>query len=142
MSSESAIAQPQIQAYQETNYHVDSAPPFVLKVGVFSEPLVQLYSLNRRDSAAYLTACNPYSAHQDPSDNEARQTALAQELNGRSLKFIPGVGRDRLEKCPGKASFLVLGLSLEGAKAMARKYEQDALLWRSPDSVLQLILLR
>ena len=75
-------------------------------------------------------------------DNDARQAVLAQELNGRSLKFILGVGRDSLKQWPGEASFLVLGLSLEAAKAMARKYEQNALLWCGQDGVPQLILLR
>lgn len=126
----------------DANYCVDSAPPFVLKVGVFNEPLVQLCALNRCDCAAYLTARNPYSSQQDPMDNDARQAVLAQELNGRSLKCIPGVGRDRLGQWPGEASFLVLGLTLEAAKAMGRKYEQNALLWCGPDGVPQLILLR
>ena len=146
MFSESAITEDLIQSYLETDYHVNSAPPFVLRVGVASEPLTQLLQRHQCDCAAYLTACNPFSCNLGDADNAARQDALAKELTGRSLKFLSGEGQGSRgkwpEKLPGEASFLVLGLSLEASRALARKYEQNAFIWCGLDAVPQLVLLR
>lgn len=135
-----------IRAYQDTHYRVDCAAPFVIKIGVPSEPLRQLYSQHRSDCAAYITACNPLGRSLSDADNTARQAALLNELTGRSLKSIHGVGLDSQgeepSKWPGEASFLVLGLSLEATRVLACKHEQNAVVWCDKDAVAQLVLLR
>ena len=140
--SESSLEQNLILAYRDTNYGVDTVPPFVIKVGVPSEPLRQLYSQYRSDCAAYITACNPLGRGLSEADNTARQAALSSELTGRSLEFINGVGLDSKGEWPGEASFLVLGLSLEATRVLASKYEQNAVIWCDKDAVAQLVLLR
>ena len=139
---ESSLDQSLISAYKDTHYRVDIAPSFVMKVGMPSEPLRQLYSQYRSDCAAYITACNPFSRNLSDTENTARQAALLNELTGRSLKFINGIGLDSKGEWPGEASFLVLGLSLEATRVLARKYEQNAVVWCDKDAVAQLILLR
>ncbi len=139
---ESCLDQHLIQAYRDAHYRVDAVPPFVIKVGVPSETLRQLYLQYRSDCAAYITACNPFSRSLSDVDNTARQAALLSELTGRSVKFINGVGLDSKGKWPGEASFLVLGLSLEATRVLARKYEQNAVVWCDKDAVAQLVLLR
>lgn len=114
----------------------------MLKVGVSSPPLALLYQQNKCDCAAFLTACNPFSRNVGDAENAVCQTELAQELTGRSLKLINGVGMDSQGKWPGEASFLVFGLSLEASRALARKYEQNAFIWCGKDAVPQLIPLR
>jgi hypothetical protein len=131
-----------IQAYQDTHYRVDTAVPFVMKVGVPSEPLRQLYSQYRSDCAAYITACNPLGRRLSEADNTARQAALLSELTGRTLKFIHGVGLDSQDTWLGEASFLVLGLSLEATRFLACKHEQNAVVWCDKEAVAQLVLLR
>lgn len=142
MFSESAIAKDLIQVYLNADYHVDTEPPFVLKIGMASEPLTQLYQQHGCNCAVYLTACNPFSRNLSAAENEVRQSELAQELTKRGLKFIQGVGQDSQGKWPGEASFLVLGLSLEVSRALARKHEQNAFVWCGRDAVPQLELLR
>jgi hypothetical protein len=131
-----------IRAYQNTDYRVDTVHPFVMKVGLPNEPLRQLYSQYRSDCAAYITACNPLGRSLSDTENTARQAALLNELTGRSLMSINGVGLDSQGKWTGEASFLVLGLSLEAARVLARKYEQNAVIWCDKDAVAQLVLLR
>jgi hypothetical protein len=140
--TESFIDQNLIQAFRDTHYRVDTVPPFVLKVGVPSEALRQLYSQYWSDCAAFITACNPFSRSLSDAENTARQAALLCELTGRSLKFINGVGLDSQGNWPGEASFLVLGLSLEATRVLARKYEQNAVVWCDKDAVPELVLLR
>lgn len=143
---ESVISPSLIQAYLAASYHVDAEPPFTLKVGVFSDPLARLLQRHPCDCAAYLTACNPLSQDVGKAENAARQAGLRRELKARSLQFIDGVGldsqREAAQKWPGEASFLVFGLSLEASRALARKHEQNALIWCGKDAVPQLVLLR
>lgn len=131
-----------IQAYKETDYRIDSTAPFIMKVGMASQPLRQLYTHYRSDCAAYITACNPFGRRLSEADNTARQAALSSELTGRGLEFISGVGLDSKGRWPGEASFLVLGLSLEATRALASKYEQNAVIWCDKDAVARLVLLQ
>ena len=145
----SAIAPALIEAYLAAHYRVDADPAFALEVGVCSPPLLHLFERHRCDCAAYLTACNPFSQDVGASDNAARQAELARQLKGRSLTFIDGVGVDGqgpqdggAPQWPGEPSFLVLGLSLEAARTLGRKHQQNALVWCGKDAVPQLVLLR
>lgn len=146
MLSETVISPSLTQAYLETDYGVNADPPFVLKVGVFSEPLARLLERHHADCAAYLTACNPLSEDLGDAENAVRQAELGRELKERSLRFIEGVGQgsqgEAPEQWPGEASFLVLGLSLEASSALGRKHEQNALIWCGQNAVPQLVLLR
>ena len=130
-----------IQAYQKTDYRVDSTAPFVMKVGMAGQPLHQLYTHYRSDCAAYITACNPLGRRLSEADNTARQAALSSELTGRNLEFINGIGLDSKGDWPGEASFLVMGLSLEATRVLASKYEQNAVIWCDKDAVARLVLL-
>ena len=146
MLPETVISPSLIQAYLETDYGVNADPAFVLKVGVFSEPLARLLEHHHCDCAAYLTACNPLSEDVGAAENAVRQAELSRELKERSLRFIEGVGQGSQgewpEQWPGEASFLVLGLSLEASRALGRKHAQNALIWCAKDAVPQLVLLR
>ncbi len=138
----SAIAPPTLQAYLETDYCVHGEPGFTLRVGLASAELLAAHKRRRTDCSAFLTACNPFSQPLDAAANAARQAALAKELSGRSLAFLPGVGQHPSNGWPGEDSFLVFGLTLEAAKALGTRLEQNGLVWSGADAVPQLILLR
>lgn len=131
-----------IQAYRETHYGVDGPSPFAIQVDVASDPLRTLYGQFRTDCCAYLTACNPLGERVGDSVNRERQSRLAGELARRALDYRGGTGRHPDGDWPGEPSYLVLGLSREDATALARAYDQNALIWCGPDAVPQLILLR
>jgi hypothetical protein len=138
----SAIDPPTLQAYLETDYCVHGEPGFTLRVGRASAELLAAHKRRRTDCSAFLTACNPFSQPLDAAANAARQAALAKELSGRSLAFVPGVGQHPSNGWPGEDSFLVFGLTLEAAKALGTRLEQNGLVWSGADAVPQLILLR
>ncbi len=142
MPPASAIAPPTLQAYLETDYCVHGEPGFTLRVGRASAELLAAHKRRRTDCSAFLTACNPFSQPLDAAANAARQAALAKELSGRSLAFLPGVGQHPSNGWPGEDSFLVFGLTLEAAKALGTRLEQNGLVWSGADAVPQLILLR
>ncbi len=132
-----------IQAYLETDYRVYGDAPMTLNVGVASPALADLHKACRVTTSAFVTACNPFSQAFDVPANIQRQAALARELKSRGLTFIEGIGQHPTnKKWPREASFLVLNLSLEAAKALGVRHEQNAIIWCGADAVPQLILLR
>ena len=142
MFSDSVIDPATIRAFRETEYRVDGDAPLALKVGTVSSALAEMHKAHRVTCSAYITACNPYSKTFEEKANADRQIALAEDLRSRSLVFINGTGQHPSNKWPGEASFLVMGLSLEEAKALGSKHEQNGIVWCGSDAVPQLILLR
>jgi len=140
--SESVIGPATVQAYKETEYRVLGHPGFILRVGHPSADLAAAHRQHRVDCSAFLTACNPFSQAFDAAANASRQLALAGELERSGLAFVPGVGQHPGNGWPGEESFLIFGLSVEAAKVLGRRLEQNAFVWSGTDAVPQLILLR
>lgn len=142
MNAKTRIGPALQQAYLETDYQVHDHRPFVLKIGVASPQLAQLYRQHGSTCATFLTACNPHSEAVDDVENLAFQHKLARELTRLGLTFIPGIGQDSHGQCPGEPSYLILGRALDEAKVMGTQYRQNALVWCGEDAVPHLILLR
>lgn len=142
MTGSSAIDQLTINAFLETHYCVLGKSPFVLRIGIPNESLSMLYKQYRSNCAAFITACNPYSQNVGEIVNQHRQSELANELNLCKLLFIDGIGHHPSNEWPGEPSYLVIGLSLEAAKALGNEYEQNAIIWCDVDAVPELVLLR
>ena len=131
-----------VQAFRETEYMVHGDKPFTLKVGELCPELGAAHKRHRVDCSAYITACNPFSQILDREANAERHAALGQELGRRSLANIEGVGKHPSNQWPGEGSYLIFGLTLEAAKTLGTRLEQNAIVWSGADAVPQLILLR
>lgn len=142
MANVSEIPPETIQAYRETEFRVELEPSLVLTIDMPNPRLAALCKTNRADSCAFITACNPHGAQLGEADNAKLQEELAQELHRRSLPFLPGIGQHPVGNWPGESSYLVFGLSLEAARTLGRRFDQNAIVWCGPDTVAQLILLR
>ena len=119
MFSESAIPAATINAYLATDYRVMAAEPFVLNIGHASPELALWFKLDRTDSAAFITAWNPFGELTSDSENHAAQQKLLAEIKALGLPYLDGEGRDPSGLWPGEPSFLVFGISLEAAKKLA-----------------------
>lgn len=131
-----------LAAYRETEYRVGGEQSFVLRVGQHCPPLLSAHRQYGASSSAFITACNPLSQALSEADNAKREDRLAAELRARRLVFHPGIGQHPSNFWPGEPSFLIFGLSLEAAKALGNKFDQNAIVWAGEDGVPQLILLR
>lgn len=131
-----------LQAYSETEFRVFGACPTTLLIGRHSSDLAQIHKAHSVQCSAFITACNPFSKSFDDEANAERQASLAAELRHRSLNFVDGVGQHPSNQWPGEPSFLVLGITLEAAKILARRLEQNAIVWSGADAVPVLVLLR
>jgi len=139
---ESLIDHDTIQAYLETEYHVFGDSPFTIRIGEPNSALAAAYKMNRAESSAYITACNPNSQNLDDSANAERQNSLRRELTERKLTLIEGVGRHPFNGWPGEESFLILGIELEAATNLSRRLQQNAFVWVGSDCIPELKLLR
>lgn len=142
MFSDSAIDHHTIQSYLETDYRILGNDPSTMRIGVACPDLAALHKAHQADCSVFITACNPFSQAFDEAANAERQAALARELTQRSLRYIDGIGQHPSNQWPGEASFLVFGLTLEAARTLGTRFEQNAIIWSGPDAVPQLILLR
>jgi glycine/D-amino acid oxidase-like deaminating enzyme len=112
-----------------------------LLVGQRNQVLAALHEAFGVESSAFITACNPYSHSCDDETNANRQQALADELIVLGLRFVQGVGRHPSSTW-AEPSFLVPGISLEAAKELGARHEQNAIVWCGADAVPELVLLR
>ena len=131
-----------IAAYLHTEYRVEGGHSITLRMGIASASLGECLREFHAHSAAHITACNPHSQRLDTASNAERMARLETELNLRGLRFLRGRAVDPHGIWPAEDSLLVMGLSLESAKTLARHYEQNALIWCGPTWVPELILLR
>ncbi|WP_413184345.1 DUF3293 domain-containing protein [Paraburkholderia sacchari] len=142
MFSDSSISRETIEAYLETHYEVLGDAPATLRPGEFNAALRALHEARHIACSAFITACNPLSEGLDSETNAARQAALARELDALGFAYVEGIGQHPSNHWPGEASFLVLGITLDAAKALGEKHQQNAIVWCGADAVPQLILLR
>ncbi|MBN3755980.1 DUF3293 domain-containing protein [Paraburkholderia sp. Tr-20389] len=142
MFSDSEIPRETIQAYLETEYFAFDDASTTLRIGEANPKLAALHAVYGVTCSAFITACNPFSQDCSAEFNADRQQALARELEKPGLVAIEGSGRHPSNNWPGEASFLVLGLSLDAAKALGTQYGQNAIVWSADDATPQLILLR
>jgi hypothetical protein len=141
MLNKTTIDSSLIASYQSANYIVRAPQPFTLNIGVASQPLKSIYLKAHIKSAGFITAYNPHSHALTDQENVLRNAKLIAEIQQRSLKFIAGVGQCPESEWPGEESVLVLGISLEAAKALGKQYGQNAIVWCDADALPQLIFL-
>lgn len=142
MFSATAIDPDTVSAFLESEYRVHGERGFTLRVGESSADLLIAHMRENVNCSAFLTSCNPFSKPFEESANAVRQDELAKELSRRSLAFLPGIGQHPSNGWLGEDSFLVFGLTLEDAKAIGKRLEQNGIVWSGADAVPQLVLLR
>ncbi len=137
-----AIDTATLQAYRETHYRVLGEHPMTLRVDEPCAPLAALHRALGVASSAFITAANPFSLRCDDDANAKRQQALARDVAGMGLRAFEATGEHPANGWPAEPSFLVPGLSLEDARALGERYEQNAVVWSGADAVPRLVLLR
>jgi hypothetical protein len=139
---ETEISPELIAAYCATNYRVLGQDPFVLKIGQPSAPLRKLYDEHGCQSAAFITAWNPFSKATDIAENSRLQALLEIEISGVSTTLIAGIGEDSSRLWPGEESTLALGVSLADAKSIGIRFKQNAFVWIDGDANPELLILK
>lgn len=129
-----------LQAYRETDYHVNGASPFVLRIGERSARLLALHAAHGVSASAFVTACNPRSRSLADDENARRHAALRERLRAEGYAFVEGLGRHPTNGWPGETSVLVLGLARAAAHRLGQDLEQNAVVAIAADGVPELLV--
>jgi hypothetical protein len=117
-------------AYLDAIYVLDGENgDIVIRVGKASSDLARLMKKHRVNSAAFLTAFNPYSMPSTTAENISNQNHLVADIHALGLEGIFGKGIDPSDVWPSEKSVLALGISLQDAERFADQYRQNAFLW-------------
>ena len=138
----SSVNQELREAYGATNYNVLGPSSFTLRIGVESPKIANLYRDYNVSTAAFLTACNPFSAPTLEHENKLKQQQLEERLHELSVSFLQGMGEDPSGEWAGEPSFLALGISREAATRLGNDFRQNAIVWISADRIPELIFLK
>jgi hypothetical protein len=143
MSETTQIHPDKVRAYLATDYRLGHTEESItLTIGQRSERLAILFAASGVDCGAFLTAYNPRGSIQSDAANERGHAELARLVRQQGLSALEGSGSEEGTDWPSEKSWFVLGLQLDPAKALGRRFDQDAIVWVGADVVPQLILLR
>ena len=142
MLTHTEISEVTIAAYKTTYFRVWIEDGFTIELGEINQQLVRLFAKIEVESAAFITAYNPFSRPTTEHENAAAQAELEAEIESLNLGIYPGQGEDPTGQWAAEASALVMGIGLEQAKMLGVKYHQNAIVWIGCDAKPQLLLLR
>lgn len=129
-------------AYRATLYRVRAgSSTFDLRVDVASAPLAALMRRHGVTTAAYMTACNPYSVRTADAVNRAASEELRTTLLRADAFLFEGEAIDPSGTWPAEPSFLALGISLATARELGIRFKQNAILFADDDAVPRLVWL-
>ncbi len=116
-------------AYRGTTYSVlmPEGSLLALRIGERSAPLDRLLAATGHDDWAFVTACNPRSTRLDALENAERMARLAETVQARGLRAIPGESRGDGGDWPAESSLLVLGIGEPDAIELGRLFDQHAI---------------
>jgi len=130
-----------ITAYQHLEYLVQDKQVFTLNVSIHSNELMLCHERNKVECSAVITSCNPLMRQRPSKRRDDTFVALIHEIKTRSLNFLPAICQKSTAKNSCDRSVLVLGISLEAAKALALRFDQRAVLWSGREAVPGLVLI-
>ena len=143
MLAHTKISAEKIAAYRATDYRFgEGLDAITIRIDQASPALLELYARLAHTRGVFITAFNPHGAAQDAAENEAAHERLGRELRGLYPIVIEGAGADPTGAWPQEKSYFSLGVDLETARVLGRRYQQDAVVWTGKDAIPRLILLR
>ena len=130
-----------VAAYRRTEYRVDDRGyAFVLRIDEASDALRECHAAFGVHCSTFITAWNPRSTPTPRADNEAAMKRLEQALAELGCRWLQGEGVDPDGDWPGEPSVLALGLDKAPAVALARRFDQNAIVWSGADATPRLVV--
>jgi len=142
LPAQTKLSKTLINAYNTAHYRVTGPPEFTLRIWKKSAELAKLYKVHGCESAMFITAYNPYGKKTDRNINIRNQKRLKAEFLKDKLVHFDGVGGDPSGHWVAEPSFLVMGVTEAGAREMAEKYHQNAVVWADSDAIPLVLLMR
>lgn len=116
--------------YRAAAYYVDDPTGrFALRIGRSSPEVDALAAAHEVRTWAFITAYNPGSVPAPTERNETRQRELEQAVTESGHRFCRGEGKAEDGAWAPEPSLLVLGIGEEEAAALARRFNQAAIVF-------------
>lgn len=115
-----------LQAYKDARYQIND-PHIFFGIGNVPEQLRMYLARWWWKSFGFITAHNPYSKQLSPAENKERNVLLEQDLVWYT--YMLWAGWDALWQRTPEDSFFVCNIQKDVAIGLARKYQQNALLY-------------
>ena len=131
-----------LNSYKSADYLLDAPHSFILKIGIHSVELENLYKTFNKHTAAFITAFNPYSQELSNQENKDRNHKLEELIQSLHFDYIHGKGKCGDGDWDGEKSFLIFGISEKQASEIGKEFEQNAIVWCDKDAIPQLLLLK
>lgn len=122
-------------AYAETDFHVDTDPPLVLRVGHADPEVERWLAGSGARGAAFVTAWNPFSRPMPDAWNATAAARLAARVADLGLRAVSGRGVARRGDWPAEESLLIPGIDRAAAIGLGREFGQNAILWLEAGAV-------
>lgn len=130
MNKGNSVSKEMLKAYEEAIFSFSTEHSVIsFKVGSISNEIIAFMNKKDLNSAALITAFNPYSQVSSKDENQSAQTRLIEELRVSKIDFIYGEGRDALGIWDPEPSLLALNISMNDAEKLATKFMQNAFVW-------------
>jgi hypothetical protein len=120
-----------IEAYRATDYILlgPAGPEITINIGRRSAAFDRVLHEHGARSAVIVTAYNPRSVVLDETENRARHEALVDLIEKRGYDYALGEGRDPTGAWKAELECVVFGVSLESGLALARAFDQNAIVY-------------
>lgn len=128
------------RVYLQTTYRViTAAKPVDIRIGVLNPALADLLQSRGARTWAFLTASNPRSQQLTDDDNALRNDKLMQSLRDEGWSCLDAVGVPDNSDWMPEQSVLILGIGRRAALALARRWQQNAIVYGEHGVVPELV---
>ena len=116
--------------YEATTYWVQVAADRRIAIrvgGTAPAEIDRLLASSGVETWAFITAVNPRSVRQSDAENAIRMARLVASVRGRGLGHLAAEGAGDATDWPPEPSLFVLGITERDAVALARAFDQHAI---------------
>lgn len=138
----SAIPSKVIDAYRSADYSFEvEAHTFIIHIGQLCPEIAEFIERFGGDGACSITAYNPLGEVVGEAENLEASEALRHVLETAAAPCFPAKGEDT-DGSWVEPGYMVFSLNLQQARALGRRFRQNALVWIGRDCIPELVLLR
>jgi len=120
-----------IAAYRATDYVLfeDGAEAVTLNIGRASPAFDRVLDARGAETAVIVTGYNPRSVVLPDAENRLRHDQLRAVIEARGFDYALGEGRDPTGQWQAEIECVVFGIAVEAGLALARAFEQNAIVF-------------
>ncbi len=139
----SAVSPDIVAAYRAAVYEVDDAFGSIrIQIDTWASESDSLLRRAGVDTGFFITAYNPASIALCDAENLAAHETLEVSLRQIGVTYLTARGLDPTDRWPPEAGFFVLGLARDDALGLARRFDQNGIVWVATGRAPELVLLR